>query len=345
MAMKVGTETSIQSIGLSFPANFDAPSQAQRAEDLGFSFIGFFDSPALEPDIWITIANAVQQTRRIQIGTEVLVPHLRHPMTQATAIATIEQLAPGRLYVGIGTGFTGRMAMGQRPLRWAFVSRFVKDIKSLLAGEDVVVDGAITRMMHPPGFAPQRPIRVPILVAANGPKGIEVVRELGDGLIYGGLATSAPKGFSVLQMGLGTILLDEGESPTSDRAIEAARQSFAMQYHLAYEGFFNPPIPVEQLPYGADWLHSIEAIAPGKRHLHLHDRHMVGLSAHDAAFIKRHPEALAEFAARIAVTAPQLRERFAQLRALGATRITCGVSFANWKDDMERYAKALDLAT
>jgi 5,10-methylenetetrahydromethanopterin reductase len=236
------------------------------------------------------------------------------------------------------------MAMGQRPLRWAFVSRFVKDLKSLLAGEDIVVDGAVTRMMHPPGFAPQRPIRVPILIAANGPKGIEVARELAEGLIYGGLAASAPKGFSVLQMGLGTVLLDEGESPTSDRVIEAAKQSFAIQYHLAYEGFFNPPIPVEQLPHGADWLHSIEATAPGTRHLQLHDRHMVGLNVHDAAFIKRHPESLAEFAANIAVTPPQLRERLAALAQLGATRISCAVSFANWEDDMERYAKALDLA-
>jgi 5,10-methylenetetrahydromethanopterin reductase len=127
ISMKACTQTPIPSFGLSLPANFDAPRQAQRAEDLGFSFIGFFDSPALEPDVWITIANAVQRTRRIQVGTEVLVPHLRHPMAQAAAIATIDHLAPGRLYVGVGTGFTGRMAMGQRPLRWAFVSRFVKD--------------------------------------------------------------------------------------------------------------------------------------------------------------------------------------------------------------------------
>ena len=109
--------------GVGFVSSFEAVHQAKLAEDLGFSYIGFYDSPALEPDIWITIANVVQATHRIRVGTNVLIPHLRHPMVQASAIATIEHLAPGRLFVGVGTGFTGRMAMGQRSLTWAFVRK------------------------------------------------------------------------------------------------------------------------------------------------------------------------------------------------------------------------------
>jgi 5,10-methylenetetrahydromethanopterin reductase len=192
---------------VSFPASFAAVEQARRAEALGFSAIGFFDSPALEADVWITIANAIQATSRIKVGTEILVPQLRHPMAQAAAIATIEQLAPGRLYVGVGTGFTGRKAMGRPALPWDFMIRFLGEMRGLLAGEDVVIDGAVTRMLHPPGFAPTRPIRVPFLVAANGPKGIAVARELADGLIFGGPTESAPEGFAMLQLGLGGVLL------------------------------------------------------------------------------------------------------------------------------------------
>ena len=183
----------------------------------GFSYVGYYDSPALEPDVWITVANVVQATRRITVGTEVLIPHLRHPMVQASAIATIEQLAPGRLYVGVGTGFTGRMAMGGRPLTWDYMRRFLTQVKALLVGEQVEIDGAVTRMLHPPGFAPTRPISVPFLVAANGPKGVGVAREIGDGLIYGGAVDHVPAGFAILQMGAGGIVLEDDETTSSPR--------------------------------------------------------------------------------------------------------------------------------
>jgi 5,10-methylenetetrahydromethanopterin reductase len=328
--------------GICLPSSFEAVRQAQLAEALGFAFIGFFDSPALEPDVWITIANAAQATKRIKVGTEVLVPHLRHPMAQACAIATVEHLAPGRIYVGVGTGFTGRKAMGQRPLSWAFIVRFLTQVRGLLAGEEVSIDGALTKMLHPRGFAPPRPLRIPFLVAANGPKGIDVAREHGDGLIYGG-AAEPPQGFSVLQLLLGAILLDDGESPTSPRVLEAAKPTFAMQYHLAYEGYFNPPILLERLPYGDDWRDSIGSIPVEVRHLHVHEEHMVGLNAHDAAFADRHPDALAAHAASLAVTPGRLQERLAALTAFGPSRINCGVSFNDWEADMRRYARALGL--
>ena len=104
---------------------------------------------------------------RIRVGAEVLIPQLRHPMVQAAAMATVEWLGRGRLYVGIGTGFTGRMAMGQRPLSWTYMRQFLVDIKALLAGEAVEIDGQMMQMRHPAGFAPARPITVPLLIAAE----------------------------------------------------------------------------------------------------------------------------------------------------------------------------------
>jgi 5,10-methylenetetrahydromethanopterin reductase len=330
---------------VSFPASFEAVDQARQAEALGFSAIGFFDSPALEADVWITIASAVQATSRINVGTEILVPQLRHPMVQAAAIATIEQLAPGRLYVGVGTGFTGRKAMGQQALSWAAMARFLGDVRGLLTGRDVVIDGSVTRMLHPPGFAPARPIRVPFLVAANGPKGIAVARELGDGLIFGGPPQSAPAGFATLQLGLGGVLLDPDETTASPRVLERAKMILALQYHLAYDGYHNPPLPVGQLSGGADWLAMIEGFPGETRHLHVHDRHMVGLSKHDRAFVERHPDAIAEVAAAAAITPDQLRQTAWSLAGQGATRLSCGVAFSDWRADMERYAEALALVS
>jgi len=330
--------------GISFAASFGGISQARLAEELGFSFVGFYDSPALEPDVWITVANVVQATRRIQVGPEVLIPHLRHPMAQASAIATIEQLAPGRLFVGVGTGFTGRMAMGKRPLTWAYVRQFLNQVGALLAGEPVEIDGAVMQMLHPPGFGPPRPIRVPFLVAADGPKGIAVARELGGGLIYGGDPANVPEGFATLQLRASGIILEDDESSSSPRVLDAARILFALQYHVAYERYPKALVPIEALPYGADWLAELERHPRDVRHLVVHDRHTVEVNAHDAAFIDRHPDALAAFAAQAAVTPEQLRRRVDTMTKLGATRITCSpFDGTDWASVMRAYAKAVGL--
>ena len=329
--------------GISFAASLDATRQARHAEALGYDYIGFYDSPALGADVWLTIAGALQATRRIKVGAEVLIPHLRHPMAQAAAIATLEHLAPGRLYVGLGTGFTGRMAMGQRPLTWAYMSSFLQQVKGLLAGEDVLVDGGMERMLHPPGFAPPRPIRTPFLVAANGPKGVEVARALGDGLIYGGDPADTPTDFAILQLAGGGFVRDEGESPTSARLLEAVKPWFGLQYHLAYDGFHHGGGGVRNMPHGDDWLAAVEAFPPELRHLHVHEGHAVLANPIDTAFAARHPEALAAFAAQASCTAAELAARMQALAARGATRVTCTIDFQDWERDMARPAKALGL--
>jgi 5,10-methylenetetrahydromethanopterin reductase len=325
-------------IGCAFASSFEAARQAQVAEELGFDYIGFFDSPALEPDVWLTIADALRSTERITVGTYVLIPHLRHPMAQASAIATLLQRWPGRLEVGLGTGFTGRMAMGQRPLTWAYMRRFVERLRGLLAGEEVEIDGSVHQMIHPPGYAPPRPISVPITIAANGPKGIALAREC-DGLIYGGPLSAVPSGFGMMQLPLAGIALEPGEEPTSPRVLEAARVLFTMRYHLAYDGFAN--IAVESLPGGAEWLDMIRGFPEKTRHLRVHDRHTVEVNAHDHALSERYPDELAAFAAANALTADQLRARVEELAALGATRVLPTSIRPDWERGLRSFAPIL----
>ena len=163
-----------------------------EAERLGYERAWLYDSPALYGDIWVFAALAAERTSRIGLGPAVLVPNLRHPLAQASAIATLEQLAPGRIVVAIGTGFTGRMAMGQKRAHVGVHAPYIEQVRALLRGEKVEVDGAIVQMLHAPDFAPPFPITTPIIVAANGPKGLEVADELGDGVmtIGGGDPTS-----------------------------------------------------------------------------------------------------------------------------------------------------------
>src|SRR5918912_2025751 len=139
-------------ISCAFATSLSTPEHIALAEDLGYRRAWCYDSPALYPDVWMTLARAAERTRRIQLGPGVLVPNLRHVLTNAGAIATLVALAPGRVVVGVGAGLTGRLALGQRPLPWREVACYTRVLRALLRGEEVEWEGAVIRMGQPPGF-------------------------------------------------------------------------------------------------------------------------------------------------------------------------------------------------
>src|SRR5436305_6953640 len=130
----------------------------------------------------MAVTMAAERTSRIGLGPGVLVPSLRHPMTNAAATATLVAMAPGRVAVSFGTGFTGRRAMGYRAIPWSFMSAYIEAYTGLLRGEVVEWEGARMQMLHHDGSGPARPIDVPILIGALGPKGRAVAQQLGDGV-------------------------------------------------------------------------------------------------------------------------------------------------------------------
>lgn len=266
-------------ISCAFATSLDTVDHIVAAERLGYERAWCYDSPALYPDVWVMLALAAQRTTRIQIGPGVLIPHLRHVMTNAAAIATIDALAPGRLVVGIGAGFTGRLTLGQPAHPWGEVRDYVKALRTLLAGEETEWDGAVIKMLHPAGFAPARPITPPMLLAAQGPKGTELAQQIADGVItavpVGTMAWSA----HILQ---GTVL-DPGEDPGSERALDAGGHAAALIYHLMYDVASFPD--VESLPGGAQWRERADAVPKRVRHLAVHDNHLIGLNALDGGTI------------------------------------------------------------
>src|SRR5258708_35832087 len=157
------------------------------AETLGCQRAWLYDSPALYPDVWMALPRCAERTSRIGLGPGVLVPSLRHPMVNGAAIAELVGQAAGRVAVAIGSGFSGRLALGKRPMPWRQVADYVRCLKALLAGETGMWDGATIRMLHLPGFGAERPIDVPILIGADGPKGLAVAAELGDGVFSAAL--------------------------------------------------------------------------------------------------------------------------------------------------------------
>jgi len=263
-------------ISIGVPPGPQTEALALRAEALGYDRIWLFDSAAIYEDIWVHLGLIARATERIGLGTAVLVPNLRHVMTTASAIATIDRLAPGRLACAIGTGYTARVVLGQKALPWQFVRTYVEQLKGLLRGEVVQIDDRPCQMIHRPELAKARPIDVPILLSAFGPKGLAITREIADGWM--GIAPPEEPFDWKVQMVNGTVLAP-GESSDAERVVEAVGPWQVGAYHLTWE---VNPAGLPAIPGGADWLDQIEGERPeSERHLAVHAGHCSHLNDAD----------------------------------------------------------------
>ncbi|MFE0460148.1 LLM class flavin-dependent oxidoreductase [Kitasatospora sp. NPDC058965] len=172
----------------------------QRAEDLGFhaaytydhlSWRSFRDRP------WFgavpTLTAAAAATESIRLGTLVTSPNFRHPVTLAKELVTLDDVSQGRVTVGIGAGGTGfdATALGQQA--WSGKERadrfaeFVPLLDKLLRQDTTTETGqyySAVEARNIPGCV-QRP-RVPLYVAATGPRGLRLAAEHGQGWVtYG----------------------------------------------------------------------------------------------------------------------------------------------------------------
>jgi len=285
----------------------------------------------------MTLALAAQRTSRIGLGPGVLIPSLRHPMVNAAATATLAALAPGRVAVAFGTGFTGRRAMGYRAITWAFMDAYLTAYRGLLRGETVEWEGRRMRMLHPDGHAPTRPVEVPVLVGALGPKGDEVARRHGDGLY---VTLRLPEFMSeyswVPCLAWGTVL-DDGEPTDSEHARLAAGPGWALAYHGAYE--FGGPDAVRTLPGGGEWLAVVDRTPADERHLAVHSGHCVELNEADRAAWDAggHANLLD---VTITGTRDQVRDKLADLAARGVTEIVFQPCGPDVKAELERFIEA-----
>jgi coenzyme F420-dependent glucose-6-phosphate dehydrogenase len=175
-----------------FPPS-DLLRQAAEAERAGFDGVGCSDhlQPWWEPgesgQAWIWLGAAGQATDRVQLGTGVTPAGPRyHPVLIAQAWATLEEMFPGRPYLGIGSG----ESLNESPLgaEWPPVGEQIERMAEALElihalfegqrisgqGDHFASDGAF---LH---TRPER--RPPIYVSAFGPQAAAVAGRLGDGL-------------------------------------------------------------------------------------------------------------------------------------------------------------------
>jgi 5,10-methylenetetrahydromethanopterin reductase len=175
--------------GIAFPSYIDAWRDAEMAEANGFTHAWFYDSQLIYSDVYATMALAAEHTSAMKLGTLVAIPSNRIAPVTASAIATINAIAPGRVILGLGTGFTGRNTMGLPALPVAAMSTYIEQVRGLLAGEDVLLKEGRRerwiRLIHPKksqGFI-NTDDPIPIHVAANAPKALAATGTVGDGWI------------------------------------------------------------------------------------------------------------------------------------------------------------------
>jgi 5,10-methylenetetrahydromethanopterin reductase len=152
-------------------------SFVQGVEAAGFDGVGILDSQMLCRDTFVTLGQAATHTSRLSLFPAVTNPFTRHASVLAGAIQTVEELAPGRVKFVIGTGYTSASTIGQKPATLAEMRACIGTVKTLLAGEAVDFGGTRGRL----GYVSGR--RIPVLMAASGPKAIEVAGEIADGVL------------------------------------------------------------------------------------------------------------------------------------------------------------------
>lgn len=158
--------------------------QAALAESVGFGMVGVGDSQSVFREVYVSLAVVAQRTSRVRIGPTVTNPVTRHPAVAASAIASVEELAPGRVFFGIGSGDSAVYNLQEPPVRLAGLREAVVTARGLFTGRPVEYRGHQIHTQWVP-----RPI--PIYISAEGPKTLELAGEVADGVLIG-TGLSAP---------------------------------------------------------------------------------------------------------------------------------------------------------
>jgi 5,10-methylenetetrahydromethanopterin reductase len=170
--------TAVPRFGLN---RFDARSvdafaaDVRRAESLGWDAALQPDSQLRRRDTYVLLAAAARATERIVLGPLLANPINRHPTVTASSIATIDELAPGRVLLGWGVGDTAVRLAGLKPARVAELEGSTRLMRALLDGDAVDVGAA-----RPARLPHHRP--VPIWIAAGGPRTLRMAGRVADGV-------------------------------------------------------------------------------------------------------------------------------------------------------------------
>lgn len=168
---------------------------AVAAEEAGFDMVTgadhfhpWVDDRSAASSVWVWFGAVAQATRRVELATSVTCPLFHyHPALVAQMAATVDRLSRGRFRLGVGTG----EAINEGPLGYPFpgyaerrarMGEALHIIGSLFDGAKLDFDGQYYRTDKAKLYSPPAH-RVPIWMAAGGPKSATLAGRHADGLI------------------------------------------------------------------------------------------------------------------------------------------------------------------
>lgn len=166
--------------GISFvpPKPSELAPLCVAAEAAGYDRIGLVDSQSIYRELWVSCTLAVTNTSRIKIGPRVTNPFTRHVSVTASATATLEELAPHRVFLGIGTGDSALGNLGLKAVTLDEMREAIGAVRAMLSGAGAVYHGTDCRLTW-------SNYRVPIYMAAHGPRALRLAGQLADGVVIG----------------------------------------------------------------------------------------------------------------------------------------------------------------
>jgi 5,10-methylenetetrahydromethanopterin reductase len=331
--------------GMAMATSADAWKLVQRAEALGFSHAWFYDTQMLSADCFVAMGAAAVKTDRIRLGTGVLIPTNRIAPVAANALATLNQLAPGRIDFGVGTGFTGRRAMGLGAMRLADLDDYLRVIYGLLDKQIVEMDVEGQRrkiqFLNPEVGLINTDDPIRLHISAYGPKSRALTVKWGAGWLnfIGDVAsgvdaidamhrqwTEAGRSrhdLSATTFALGCVL-QPGEPYDSPRAIAQAGPRAAVILHRAADeaiaGLPNssgiPPAAAEAIHRYVDIAKRFEPV--DARYLMNHRGHLMFVKPEERDYVTAELIRDTSFTA----TEPELKARIGALKEAGYTQFT-----------------------
>lgn len=182
--------------------------QLSKIADQGFTHIWFNDTHALNREVFINMTLCALNTRKAKLGTGVTSPHIRPLIMSANGIATIDEISDGRAIFGLGGGFNLINELGARMSTVQEISNYVGIMRKLLNGERVSYeDRAVSLCNARLRFASKR--KIPILLAASGPKLLRMAGAVADG--------------AIMSLGPSTNVLKAAISELNAGAVQASR--------------------------------------------------------------------------------------------------------------------------
>jgi 5,10-methylenetetrahydromethanopterin reductase len=329
---------------IAIPTDADSWRVVRRAEELGFSRAWFYDTQMLSADPFVAMAAAAIKTTKIRLGTGVLIPSNRIAAVAANAFASLNKLAPGRIDFGVGTGFTGRRAMGLGAVRLKDMEEYVGTVTALLREETVEaeIEGKrrLIRLLNPELGLINTRDPIGLYVAASGPRARQLTARLGAGWInttadvaagvaaldeMRGLWAEAghePEALDAVVL-TGGVVLGENEPVDSARAVAQAGPRAAMLLHRAADAALMglptiAAIPPEVAETVAGYVELARGFRPqGAHYLENHRGHLMFVKSEERRFVTADLIRLTTFAA----TEKELKRRIDDLAAAGYTEI------------------------